>query len=580
METTYDENLTHTCTELYGADDTCYKDNRLVNSMFSLDRVESQSSSLRADNDLLLSDKNIFDSENSGTPLLCRSSTVENSFIPQSLSAMDELEEYPQETISGSYKDDRLVNSTFSPDRVEFQSASLLADNDLLLPNEQTIDSKSRNDNFMNRVDNNSGIPILFQSSAVENSFNQQPYHQGNISENINNRRTSNVLFKNRNEAKQEAGLAHGGPNNPVYEDHFDYRHDASVYSSVLANQCHRNFQAESMYNAPHRLHSAPWGSNHYLIKNTTGWDGHAQNQHELYFIPCEDVTPLYSEGAEDIPTAKSLSAYFINASEHYYHCYNGEQTYKNCTSTSNVPAESTVSLIRHGHQSTDQVKDRYNSSPRVRLRSYSVPQDNIRQLQPMPLVDASPRLPTLPIDSERPGSQCKSFAVDGAIAKVTKTTSCNDCYKSIPLHPNQGVLLKNLIKPSDRKIVSAFTNAIMDELEIASFCLRDRKGTRNALPIGFAGMTCRHCKGMNSRTGGRYFPSSIKTMSDSKKTLLAIRHHLLGCGKCPKKVKDRIEKLFHDHIEKRKRGPGAGTQRAFFREVFAILHPLSIGGK
>jgi hypothetical protein len=138
-----------------------------------------------------------------------------------------------------------------------------------------------------------------------------------------------------------------------------------------------------------------------------------------------------------------------------------------------------------------------------------------------------------------------------------------------------EGTLICTILQESDRKLGTNFINAIVDELEVAFFCNRDRKGKRSALPIRFPGLACRHCKGFSKgRKGGRYFHSSIKTMSDSKKSLLAMYHHLLGCERCPYWTKALIYSLYDDHMKIRKEEDKRhSTQRAFFRRIWAHLH-------
>jgi hypothetical protein len=138
-----------------------------------------------------------------------------------------------------------------------------------------------------------------------------------------------------------------------------------------------------------------------------------------------------------------------------------------------------------------------------------------------------------------------------------------------------EGTLICTILQESDRKLGTNFINAIVDELEVAFFCNRDRKGKRSALPIRFPGLACRHCKGFSKgRKGGRYFHSSIKTMSDSKKSLLAMYHHLLGCERCPYWTKTLIYSLYDDHMKIRKEEDKRhSTQRAFFRRIWAHLH-------
>ena len=143
--------------------------------------------------------------------------------------------------------------------------------------------------------------------------------------------------------------------------------------------------------------------------------------------------------------------------------------------------------------------------------------------------------------------------------------------------HGNNSVLISSFLQHTDRNMVSDFTNAVVDEMEVTSFGHHDsRKGTRGRLPNGFPGMACRHCRGLNGRTG-RYFPSSIKTISDSKKSLYAMHKHLATCVECPDEIKHRLDGLFSTHVAARKKNSRHGTQRAFFRKIWAKLHPNGV---
>lgn len=136
------------------------------------------------------------------------------------------------------------------------------------------------------------------------------------------------------------------------------------------------------------------------------------------------------------------------------------------------------------------------------------------------------------------------------------------------------GMLISTLLDSADRNLVSDFTNAVVNEMQVTSFSNRDRKGKRSSFPNGYAGMACRHCDGKIGRTG-RYFPSSVKTISDSKKSLYAMHKHLSSCTKCSDDVKLTLEDLFNKHTESRKRNRRQGTQRAYFRKIWHALHPI-----
>lgn len=138
---------------------------------------------------------------------------------------------------------------------------------------------------------------------------------------------------------------------------------------------------------------------------------------------------------------------------------------------------------------------------------------------------------------------------------------------------PYEGLQLSSLLEPSDRQSVSEFTSSIVDQMQVTYFKRSDRKGTRQ-LPVGFPGMSCLHCNGTPARSG-RYFPASIKTISDSKKFLYAMHSHLTRCTKCPDHVKHNLNGLFTSHIEEKKQRKRVGNQRKFFRKIWLFLQPV-----
>jgi hypothetical protein len=134
------------------------------------------------------------------------------------------------------------------------------------------------------------------------------------------------------------------------------------------------------------------------------------------------------------------------------------------------------------------------------------------------------------------------------------------------------GVSVSSFLSQTDKNLVSDFTNAVVNEMQVTFFRSRDRKGSRATIPIGFPGMSCRHCNG--SGRSGRYFPSSIKTISDSKKSLYAMHKHLSGCKHCPDSIKCNLDNLFTEHVEGRKQNRRQGAQRRYFRKIWLSLHP------
>ena len=136
---------------------------------------------------------------------------------------------------------------------------------------------------------------------------------------------------------------------------------------------------------------------------------------------------------------------------------------------------------------------------------------------------------------------------------------------------------LRHLLTPQDRHLTTQFTVNIIDQLDFVYFEKGDRRSHRTHLPIGFQGICCRHCKAAPGKSG-RYFPSSLKTLSDTQKTLFTLHRHFMKCRKTPDCVKQTLQKLRDSHLSDRKILKCHGSQRAFFRRVWGFLCPEAEG--
>lgn len=126
------------------------------------------------------------------------------------------------------------------------------------------------------------------------------------------------------------------------------------------------------------------------------------------------------------------------------------------------------------------------------------------------------------------------------------------------------------IVLPSDKNSTTAFTFHLMSQLQPCTFTEADRLGRRRGLDVGYAGLACRHCVGQYG--SGRFFPSSVKTMSDASKTLDVVYKHMCKCKKCPIKVKNVLLDLRRFHDSERSELP-FGNQRAFFLKIWCRLH-------
>jgi hypothetical protein len=133
------------------------------------------------------------------------------------------------------------------------------------------------------------------------------------------------------------------------------------------------------------------------------------------------------------------------------------------------------------------------------------------------------------------------------------------------------------LVLPEDKPYATQFTYELLSQMQPCVFTEADRLGKRKGLPPGYAGLACRHCFG--GYGSGRFFPSSIKTLSDTSKSLNVLHNHMLKCRKCPQEVKDRLNKHRVHHDDERAKMK-FGSQKAYFARIWARLHGANNPGK
>lgn len=126
------------------------------------------------------------------------------------------------------------------------------------------------------------------------------------------------------------------------------------------------------------------------------------------------------------------------------------------------------------------------------------------------------------------------------------------------------------IVLPTEKRFTTAFTFHLMSQVQPCTFTEADRLGRRRGLAVGYAGLACCHCVGEYG--SGRFFPSSVKTMSDASKTLDVIYKHMCKCKKCPPRVKNALHELRRFHDSERSKMP-FGNQRAFFSKIWSRLH-------
>lgn len=161
---------------------------------------------------------------------------------------------------------------------------------------------------------------------------------------------------------------------------------------------------------------------------------------------------------------------------------------------------------------------------------------------------------------------------VDGGVNDMIKLTGIKED-DAIARAEREMTSASPLVSMEDKPYATAFSFHLMGQMQPCVFTEADRLGKRKGLPPGFPGLACRHCFG--GYGSGRFFPSSIKTLSDTSKTLNVLHNHMMRCRKCPAEVKELLESLRVEHDEERAKMK-FGSQKAFFGRIWDRLHGKS----
>lgn len=123
------------------------------------------------------------------------------------------------------------------------------------------------------------------------------------------------------------------------------------------------------------------------------------------------------------------------------------------------------------------------------------------------------------------------------------------------------------------------FCRRIMYNFGLTKFTVNDLHGKRRNLRIGHPGLACIHCDNVDSSAAfkhvgsiGRYFPSTIKTLSDTKKTLFTLYKHLQRCKHMDPQELEILAKLRKDHEAERSLQKH-GSQKQFFVTIWDRLY-------
>ena len=139
-----------------------------------------------------------------------------------------------------------------------------------------------------------------------------------------------------------------------------------------------------------------------------------------------------------------------------------------------------------------------------------------------------------------------------------------------------------DLVDVEDRQYIPDYIFLSMAQLKSCLVTPLDRIGTYKSREIGFQGMACKHCGGEPGF--GRYFPETLRSLSQTTTSQTIVKHIAYKCRKCPKDIKNSVRALkeLQDtkdlmakeyHRSRFEERPKYGSRKVFFQRFWARLH-------
>ena len=166
--------------------------------------------------------------------------------------------------------------------------------------------------------------------------------------------------------------------------------------------------------------------------------------------------------------------------------------------------------------------------------------------------------------------SKKKKIEIKTSPIQALKRKSDNNVNSSIPTED------KVQLSDETKLLGTSLSIEIFEHYKITKFKESDRGCKRDQLEIGYAGLACAYCDGNHGRKGGKYFPSSIKTMADPNKVLLSMHKHLQKCLECPISIKATLIEL-HGAYDEERANQARGSQRKFYKAIWDDLRKKDV---
>ncbi|GFH47304.1 hypothetical protein CTEN210_03779 [Chaetoceros tenuissimus] len=138
------------------------------------------------------------------------------------------------------------------------------------------------------------------------------------------------------------------------------------------------------------------------------------------------------------------------------------------------------------------------------------------------------------------------------------------------------------LLDANDRQYIPDYIFLSMAQLKSCYVTPLDRSnGAYKSRQIGFKGMCCKHCGGEPGF--GRYFPETLRSLSQTTTSQTIVKHIAYKCRKVPKKIQnsvrvlkelqERKDELAKQNQRSRSEERPRGSKKVFFQRLWSRLH-------
>lgn len=129
------------------------------------------------------------------------------------------------------------------------------------------------------------------------------------------------------------------------------------------------------------------------------------------------------------------------------------------------------------------------------------------------------------------------------------------------------------LVSMSDRDLVPDPLFVAMGQMKPCTLTEADRVGCYKSRPIGFTGMSCKHCGGQPGF--GKYFPETVRSLAQTTTSQTILKHIGSKCRFCPPHIREAVLELQRQQIIKENSNAGRpryGSRKIFFQRVWTRL--------